>query len=139
MIKAASQSIEEADYFEFIKEFVSTFKLHLFDEIVDLVSHIVNRVKISLHSSSDSAQQIMQQCINVLRKITDTKEIVTKLGPQIEIALIPVLELMADPSKINFEDDLLVIIKNLIRRQETVSETLFKVFFTSDKILAKNK
>ena len=46
---------------------------------------------------------------------------------------------MADPSKITFEDDVLSILKNIIRKTERVSDTVYRLFSTFNKVLEKNK
>ena len=51
----------------------------------------------------------------------------------------PIFEFMVDPTKISFEDSILMIIKNFIRKTGQVSDIIFKVYFTLEKVFAKNK
>jgi hypothetical protein len=46
---------------------------------------------------------------------------------------------MEDPTKIHFEDDILMILKNFIRKTETVSPTIFEVLPFIEKVFEKNK
>jgi hypothetical protein len=46
---------------------------------------------------------------------------------------------MEDPTKIQFEDDILMILKNFIRKTETVSPTIFEVLPFIEKVFEKNK
>lgn len=46
---------------------------------------------------------------------------------------------MVDPTKISFEDNILSILKNFIKKTQNVSDIIFKVFFTLDKSFEKNK
>jgi hypothetical protein len=45
-----------------------------------------------------------------------------------EQAYIAIFEYMVDPNKINFEDDICIILKNFIRRTGTVSDIIFREF-----------
>ena len=46
---------------------------------------------------------------------------------------------MADPSKISFEDDILIILKNFIKKTGCVSDIILKVFPCMEKVFIKNK
>lgn len=41
---------------------------------------------------------------------------------------------MVDPSKINFEDDICIILKNFIRKTNNVSDIIFRVFPCLEKV-----
>jgi len=51
----------------------------------------------------------------------------------------PLFEFMIDPSKISFEDDICMLIKNIIRKTSFVSDILYKVFPCLEKVFIKNK
>ena len=51
----------------------------------------------------------------------------------------PVLALMAEPDKIQFEDDICQLIKQMIRKQRTVSPALLEVLPFLEKTFIKNK
>jgi len=63
----------------------------------------------------------------------------TKYSDSYEEAYKPIFEYMIDPTKINFEDDILIILKNFIRKTGKVSDITYAVFPTLDKVFAKNK
>jgi len=46
---------------------------------------------------------------------------------------------MIDPTKINFEDDIMLIIKNFIKKTQNVSDTIFDVLPCLEKVFEKNK
>ena len=46
---------------------------------------------------------------------------------------------MADPTKISFEDDILIILKNFIKKTGNVSDIILKVFPCMEKVFLKNK
>lgn len=58
---------------------------------------------------------------------------------QYEKALIPLFEFLATPEKIDFEDDLLLIVTNFIKKNLSVSETIYKIFPTLEKVFFKNQ
>ena len=62
-----------------------------------------------------------------------------KYSSDLEQVFIPIFEFMVDPSKITFEDNILIILKNFIRKTGTVSEIIFKVFPCLEKVFIKNK
>jgi hypothetical protein len=63
----------------------------------------------------------------------------TKYSGDFERLFMPIFEFMVDPTKINFEDSVLMIIKNFIKKTGTVSDIIAKVFGTLEKVFAKNK
>lgn len=46
---------------------------------------------------------------------------------------------MVDPTKISFEDDICIILKNFIRKTGKVSDIIFRVFPCLEKVFNKNK
>ena len=62
-----------------------------------------------------------------------------KYSSDFEQAFIPIFEFMVEPSKITFEDNILIILKNFIRKTGRVSEIIFKVFPCLEKVFIKNK
>jgi len=51
----------------------------------------------------------------------------------------PIFEFMVEPSKITFEDNILIIIQNFIKRTQNVSDIIFKVLPCMEKVFIKNK
>jgi len=51
-----------------------------------------------------------------------------KYANDFERLYIPIFEFMVDPSKISFEDSILLILRNFIKRTGGVSDIIFKVF-----------
>jgi hypothetical protein len=56
-----------------------------------------------------------------------------------EQAYIPIFRYMIDPTKITFEDDILTILKNFIKKTGNVSDTIFEVLPCLEKVFIKNK
>ena len=51
----------------------------------------------------------------------------------------PIFEYMIDPTKISFEDDICIILKNFIRKTNGLSDIIFKVFPCLELVFKKNK
>ena len=58
---------------------------------------------------------------------------------QIEESLKPLFEYMVDPQKIEFEDDIVLVLKSFIKKQRNVSPTLWTLFPLLFKVFEKNK
>jgi hypothetical protein len=58
---------------------------------------------------------------------------------QIEEALKPLFEFMIDPKSIEFEDDIVLTLKSLIRKTGQVSPALWALFPHLGKVFEKNK
>lgn len=77
--------------------------------------------------------------MNILKQITQNKRLMQQYSNDFEQIFIPVFEYMADPTKITFEDDILVILKNFIKKTNNVSDIIFKVFPCMQAVFNKNK
>lgn len=62
-----------------------------------------------------------------------------KHGHIYEQTLMPIFEYMVDPEKISFEDDICLILKNFIRKTNSLSDIIFKVFPCLELVFRKNK
>jgi hypothetical protein len=62
-----------------------------------------------------------------------------KYSADFEQLYIPIFEFMVDPSKITFEDSILIILKNFIQKTRSVSDIIFKVFPCLENVFIKNK
>ena len=92
---------------------------------------MVERITIELHKCHEKGEKnnlIINKCWNIIRLIVDLKEIITIYYSEIEEALKPLFEFIADPLKIEFEDDIVLAVKSMIRRTNNISETLWIIF-----------
>ena len=62
-----------------------------------------------------------------------------RYSDQFEEIYKPIFEFMVDPSKIEVEDDILVILKNFMKKTSKVSDTIFTVFPCMQNVFVKNK
>jgi hypothetical protein len=70
---------------------------------------------------------LVQKMFNILKQITQNKYLMSKYSLQYEEAYKPIFEFMVDPSKISFEDDILNILKNFIRKTGNVTDVIYTV------------
>lgn len=81
----------------------------------------------------------IQKCFNLIKQATQNKNMMLAYGHIYEQTLIPIFEYMVDPSKISFEDDICLILKNFLRKTNRLSDVIFKVFPCLELVFKKNK
>ena len=77
--------------------------------------------------------------LNILKQITQNKNLMAKYSQLYEEVYKPIFEFMVDPSKITFEDDILNILKNFIRKTSKVSDVIYTVLPCLEQVFQKNK
>ena len=140
-IVASVGTIQNHQYIEFVRDFIKTYSEILEDRSCHIAQAIVQRVRMELQkqSAAKDDQMFVQMCMNVLKIITQNKFIMPKYVSQLEQILMPVYELMVDPTKITFEDDILILLKNFMRRTCSVSDIVLKVLPCLEAVFMKNK
>lgn len=58
---------------------------------------------------------------------------------EIEESLKPLFEFVVEPNKIEFEDDIALVIKSFIKQTHAISETIWTIYPHLIKIFEKNK
>ena len=76
---------------------------------------------------------------NILRQIISAKDYMPKYYEPFESILLPLFEFISDPKKIDFEDDILLAIKTLIRKRKGVTENVWRMVPCFSQVLEKNK
>ena len=66
--------------------------------------------------------------MTILRICVDNSIYSEKLSAEFEELLKPVFRFISEPSKISFEDDILLLIKSLIKKQKKVSPLMWEIF-----------
>jgi hypothetical protein len=82
---------------------------------------------------------IINKCWNVIRTVIEMESFVPQYQPQIEEALKPLFEFMVDPTKVEFEDDIVLVLKSFIKKAKSVSPILWTIFPCLMKVFEKNK
>lgn len=94
------------------------------EQIIIIFEAIVNRVlaeQASKEKGPDAANMRIGKCMNILRGIIDKQEYISAFADTFEEKLKPLYMFMADPTQINFDEDILLILKSFIRRHKSVS------------------
>lgn len=143
MIQNSIQSIQNFEYMEFLADFMITYSQILDDQVVVICNCLVQRITFQLslqvNPLGEQSEMFIQKCLNILKQVTQNKALMQKYSSQYEQAYIPIFEYMVDPSKISFEDDILIILKNFIKKTGVVSDIILKVFPCMEKVFIKNK
>lgn len=131
-------------YFEFLSEFVKFYAVVLKDFILQILSTVIQRILAEQQKSQKGAAEntptvVINKCWNVIRLICDRHEYMPLLNHEIEEMLKQLYVFMIDPTKISFEDDIVMNVKQFIRRNKAVSPVQWDIFKTFPKVLAKNK
>jgi hypothetical protein len=77
--------------------------------------------------------------LNILKQVTQNKGLMAKYSGNLQEVYKPIFEYMVDPSKITFEDDILNILKNFIKKTCKVSDVMYTVLPCLEKVFIKNK
>lgn len=90
-------------------------------------------------TSEDRSPSVMiNKCWNVIKGICSNKNFLQQL-PAFEQELLSLYDLMQDPSKICFDDEIVQCMDSFIRKQQQVSPVQWTLFTTFPKVLTKNK
>jgi hypothetical protein len=137
----ASQ-VNYPSYFEFMVEFVKFYAVVLGPYILQILSTLINRIMTEhqAKTSGDSTKQnvLISKCWNIIRTVVFRHEYQGHQA-QIEEILKPLYVFMVDPTKISFEDDIVMCVKAVIRKTKAVSQTQWDILSQLPKVLAKNK
>ena len=74
----------------------------------------------------------------MIRLICERSEYMSKFNNEIEEMLKQLYIFMIDPKQISFEDDIVLNLKQFIRRNKSVSNVQWEMFETLPKVLSKN-
>ena len=88
---------------------------------------------------TDSTDIVIDKCCTVLRICVDNGKYMPEMKDQFEEALKPVLKLLANPSAIKFDDDIIVLIKTFVKKSKGISPVMWELFDLFPSVVAKNK
>lgn len=118
-------------YFNFLLDFVKHYHAGIADGVVPLTRALVQRILAELkgcHERGEKNNLVINKCWNVIRLITELDSFMPRYADQIEEALKPLFEFMVDPRRVEFEDDVVLTLKSLIRKTGAVSPALWALF-----------
>jgi hypothetical protein len=129
-------------YFNFLLDFVKHYNHAFGDSIIPFLETIVSRVISELHLCHEKGEKnnlVINKCWNVIRTIVEYEVFINNYYNNIEGTLLPLFEFLVDPTKIEFEDDIVLVLKSFIKRKKSVSKNLWIIFPHLEKVFTKNK
>jgi hypothetical protein len=134
-------------YFDFVQDFIKYYHNQMSEtgccqEIVPFVHSLVQRILVELkgcHERGERNNLIINKCWNVIRMVSELDSFMPKYANPIEEQLKPLFEYIADPSKIEFEDDIVLTIRSFIKKTNEVSSVMWTLFPMMTKVFEKNK
>lgn len=129
-------------YFSFLLDFVKVYSQAIGDSILPFFQSIVQRILIELKSCHEKGEKnnlIINKCWNIIRQILELDAFIPYYYSQLEELLKPLFEFMVDPTKIEFEDDITLVLKTFIKKTKQVSPTLWTIFPYLQRVFDKNK
>ena len=100
-----------------------------------LVNKVQNELK-QLEGTKQNNNIIINKCWNIIRAMGEMKSYL-KYQSEIEQALTPLFMYMEDPSKIEFDDDILLLINSFIKKTGKISKLSWTLFETFPKFFQK--
>jgi hypothetical protein len=132
-------------YFSFLQDFVKYYNEDIGEDVISLVQSLVARILVELkkcHEKGERNNIIINKCWNVLRMICELGSFLPKFAGPIEESLKPLFEFLLDPSKIEFEDDIVLTIKSFIKKSGgpgQISPVIWTLYPHLYKVFQKNK
>jgi hypothetical protein len=127
---------------DFLNDFLASYSQLIDDKAVFLANAIIQRIRVEMAKGiegGNGSTLLVQKMFNILKQITQNKYLMSKYSESYEEAYKPIFEFMVDPTKISFEDDILNILKNFIRKTGKVSDVIYTVLPCLEQVFNKNK
>jgi hypothetical protein len=118
-------------YFNFLLDFVKSYSDAIGESVIPFAESLVNRIVVELKSCHEKGEKnniVINKCWNVLRVICESDSFMPRFAAQIENTMKPLFEYMADPSKVEFEDDIVLSVKSFLRKTGEVSPVMWTLF-----------
>ena len=145
-IKDASFSI----YFDVIHEII--LNIDIDDFVVPLVEALVSRILVEVipltrmkfnvtggNKESNKYNLIVNKSFNIIRCITDKESYVSKYILHLEEILKPVFDYMKNPKRIDFDEDIVLILTSFIKYTKTITQSALTILPTLSLYMKKNK
>jgi len=129
-------------YFSFLLDFVKSYAEAIGEDVVPFVVSLVARVLSELkacHEKGEKNNLVINKCWNVLRLILENDAFMPRYAAAFEKALQPLFEFMTDPSRVEFEDDIVLSMKSFVRKTGAVSDVMWTLFPYLQAVFEKNK
>jgi hypothetical protein len=142
ILNECNMKIQIKLYFNFLLDFVKYYHHAIGESILPFIRSLVQRILAELkilHDKGERNNLIINKCWNIIRQIIEIDSFIPTYYDAIENELKPLFEFMVDPSKIEFEDDIILVLKSFIKKTGQVSPTLWTIFPHLTKVFEKAK
>ena len=112
------------------------------ESIIPFTKCLVDRILIELklcHEKGERNNLIINKCWNVIRQIVEIDSFIPEFYIPLENTLKPLFEFVTKPESIEFEDDIVLVLKTFIKKTKKVSDTIWTIFPFLRKVFEKNE
>ena len=125
---------------EFIKYYAHVLKPYIVTLLVPLVNRIIAEHNyIRQNGDLTNCQSVINKSLNIVRMSADNPCFMPEMYDQFEELLKPLFVFIENPSVISFDEDLVILIKTLIKKKGSISPIVWEMLPHLPKVLAKNK
>ncbi len=142
ILNECTKKIQIKLYFNFLLELVNNYHNVIGDDIIPFVESLVMRVISELkicHEKGEKNNLIINKCWNIIRQVVEFDSFIPEFYNNIEGTLKPLFEYILNPENIEFEDDIVLVVKTFIKKTKKVSTTLWTIYPHLMKVFEKNK
>lgn len=138
-----SQTIKIALFFDFYGDFIKQYSEEIADKAPLFMEAMVKRIQSelsSLHAKGEKTNLVVQKCWNCIQTMCmGVSKFLPDMADAFEALLLPLYEYVARPDVIDFEDDIVMVLKQFIRKTKRVSEHQWVVLPQLTNVFTKNK
>ena len=82
---------------------------------------------------------MLDKCFSILRICVDNSTYMQQMQEQFEESLKPIFRYISEPHKISFEDEILLILRTIIKKRKLVTPIMWEIFDLFPNVLQKSK
>lgn len=123
-------------------ELINNYHNVIAEDIVPFVGALVKRVISELkicHEKGEKNNLVINKTWNIIRQVVEIDSFIPEFYEPIEETLKPLFEYILNPENIEFEDDIVLVMKTFIKKSKNVSTTLWTIYPHLMKVFEKNK
>ena len=126
-------------FFEMLQSILATAGNRIGEKIFPVLAALVDRVQLEVRGHGNQYPQlvstptvlnygIIDNCWNVIRTIAENKQFITDFLDHFEQTLKPMFMLIAEPTKIHFDDDICMTLTSLIENSQRITPIMIELF-----------
>ncbi len=123
-------------------DLVRFYNKSMAEHVVPFLEALIARIQLEIalcHERGDKNTLIINKCWNIIRVALEYDNVMSMFGGEIELRLQPLFEYIVKPEQIEFEDDMVMVIKTFIKKNRMVTETIWRLFPHLINVFKKNK